>query len=97
MIIVKDELKTKYFCTICNHVHIEYNDGRTEGERFTEYERKLCAYKFWEEDTTLGRRSVPHRFEYTGYVCPKCNKLQVTDEDAKDMHDTGWVQPPRFD
>lgn len=89
MIIVKDNNKTKYYCSICGHKHVAYNDGTSEGEPFQEYERKLVSHKFWEEDTTMGRRSVPHEFQYTGYICPKCNKLQVTEEDAKDMNDHG--------
>lgn len=94
MIIVKDDLKTTQICSKCSHKYVIYTDGKTEGEPFTEYERKLCSHKFWEEDTPMGKRIVPHEFKYTGYVCPKCGQLQVTQEDAIDMNDRGAKTSP---
>lgn len=85
MIIVKNETTTKYICSICGYEHVINADGSTSGQPFPEYERKIKSYKFREEDTCSGRQNVAHLFEYRGYTCPKCGKLQVTEKDARDI------------
>ena len=97
MIIVKDENKTIYCCSICRHKHTVYSDGRTEGEPFSEYNRKITSYKFWEDNTLRGKEiNVPHEVEYQAYECPVCGRVQVTEEDARDINDTGYVFPVKL-
>ena len=86
MKIIRDEEFTKYVCSICGHEHIIKSNLTTIGEPFTPYERKIRTYEPWDEDTPCGRMEMPHLVEYDGYICPKCGKVQISDEDAKRIH-----------
>ena len=79
MIIERKDDCIEYICSLCGHKHIEYADGRKENDPFILKKDKLKVIKTTDEliKTNTGKRRNSIVFEFDGYTCPKCNKLQI--------------------
>ncbi len=77
MIIKCNDNNVEYKCSLCGHQHIKYNDGTFNGEPFKDFYRKIKIPEKTMEQTNEGLVSSSIIKEYDGYVCPKCNKVQM--------------------